>query len=93
MIYAHNENDFDAENDLGRQVVQLAGSGGANDVLNWTADTLTIVPAIEARYRHLFDVVQVTVTSRFKYFDTYAIERSTSALNFESSYGYFPVGW
>src|SRR5262249_12779537 len=36
VIYAHSENDFDARNDLGRQVVQLAGSKGANDILNWS---------------------------------------------------------
>jgi hypothetical protein len=80
-----SDNDFDAQNDLGRQVVQLAGSKGADNILNWSADTLTIVPGIEARYRHLFSPVQVTVRSLFKYFNTNPIERSTTALSFESS--------
>src|SRR5262249_41076873 len=74
VIYAHSENDFDAKNDVGRQVEQLAVSGRVNDILNWSADTLTIVPGIEARYRHLFGPVQVTVKSLFKYFDTHPIE-------------------
>ena len=26
VVYAHSDNDFDARNDVGRQVVQLAGS-------------------------------------------------------------------
>lgn len=85
VIYAHSDNDFDAQNDLGRQVVQLAGSRGASNILNWSADTITIVPGIEGRYRHLFGPVQVTVKSLFKYFDTHPVERSTTALSFESS--------
>src|SRR5215468_4723987 len=85
VIYAHSENDFDAKNDVGRRVEQLAVSGAVNDILNWSADTLTIVPGIEARYRHLFGPMQVTVKSLFKYFDTHPIERSTTALSFEST--------
>ncbi len=56
-----------------------------NDLINWSADTITLVPGIEARYRHLFGPVQLTVTSRFKYFHTQPIERSTTALSFEST--------
>ena len=85
VIYAHSENDFDAQNDVGRQVEQLAGSRGTSDILNWSADTLTVVPGLEARYRHLFGSVQVTVKSLFKYFHTFPIERSTTALSFEST--------
>jgi hypothetical protein len=86
VIYAHSDNDFDARNDLGRQVVQLAGSGTENDVINWSADTYTLVPGIEARYRHLFgNIIQLTVKSLFKYFHTEPISRSTTALSFEST--------
>jgi hypothetical protein len=86
VVYAHSDNDFDARNDLGRQVVQLAGSGTANDVINWSADTFTLVPGIEARYRHLFGgIIQLTLKSLFKYFHTQPISRSTTALSFEST--------
>jgi hypothetical protein len=85
VIYAHTENDFEARNDVGRNIVRLAGSGTANDIVNWSADTLTLVPGIELRYRHLFGTVQLTLKSLFKYFHTEPIERSTTALSFEST--------
>jgi solitary outer membrane autotransporter-like beta-barrel protein len=85
LIYAHTDNDFEARNDVGRNIVQLAGSGAVNDVVNWSADTITVVPGIELRYRHLFGSVQLTLKSLFKYFHTEPIERSTTALSFESS--------
>ena len=84
VIYAHSENDFEARNEAGQAVLRLAGSQ-ANDLINWSADTITLVPGIEVRYRHLFGTVQLTVTSRFKYFHTQPIERSTTALSFEST--------
>jgi hypothetical protein len=65
--------------------VQLAGSGAVNDLVNWSADTFTVVPGIELRYRHLFGSIQLTLKSLFKYFHTEPIERSTTALSFESS--------
>src|SRR4029079_12451066 len=80
---AHTENDFDARNEAGQNVVRLAGSQ-ANSLVNWSADTITLVPGMEARYRHLFGSVQLTVKSLFKYFNTQPIERSTTALSFES---------
>ena len=82
-IYAHTENDFDARNEAGQNVLRLAG-GQVNDLVNWSADTITVVPGMEARYRHLFGSVQLTVKSLFKYFNTQPIERSTTALSFES---------
>ena len=81
VIYAHTENDFEARNDLGRNVLELAG----DNLVNWSADTITLVPGIEARYRHLFGSVQLTVKSLFKYFHTQPIERSTTDLSFEST--------
>ena len=83
IIYAHTENDFDARNEAGQNVLRLAG-GQVNDLVNWSADTITVVPGMEARYRHLFGSVQLTVKSLFKYFNTQPIERSTTALSFES---------
>jgi hypothetical protein len=68
IIYAHTENDFDARNEAGQNVVRLAGSQ-ANSLVNWSADTITLVPGME---------------SLFKYFNTQPIERSTTALSFES---------
>ena len=50
IIYAHTENDFDARNEAGQNVLRLAG-GQANDLVNWSADTITVVPGMEARYR------------------------------------------
>ena len=83
VVYAHSDNDFDARNDVGRQVLQLAG---VNDIVNWSADTFTVVPGIEARYRHLFGgIIQLTLRSLFKYFHTEPISRSTTALSFEST--------
>jgi Solitary outer membrane autotransporter beta-barrel domain len=85
IIYAHTDNDFEARNDVGRNIVQLAGSGAINDLVNWGVDTFTLVPGLELRYRHLFGTVQLTLKSLFKYFHTEPISRSTTALSFESS--------
>ena len=85
VIYAHTDNDFDARNDAGREVLRLAGSDAVNDLVNWSADTFTLVPGIELRYRRLFGTIQLTLKSAFKYFHTEPIERSTSALSFEST--------
>ena len=65
-------------------MVRLAG-GQVDNLVNWSADTITLVPGIEARYRHRFGPLQLTVKSLFKYFNTQPIERSTTALSFESS--------
>jgi hypothetical protein len=81
VIYAHSENDFDARNDAGQEVVRLAG----NSLVNWSADTYTLVPGIELRYRQLFGTVQLTLKSAYKYFYTQPIGRSTTALSFEST--------
>jgi hypothetical protein len=86
VIYGHSENDFEARNDAGRRLVQLAGSGTVNDVINWSADTFTLVPGVELRYRHLFGgIIQLTLKSLFKYYHTEPISRSTTALSFEST--------
>jgi hypothetical protein len=86
VIYGHSENDFEARNDAGRQLVQLAGSGTVDDVMNGSADTFTLVPGVELRYRHLFGgIIQLTLKSLFKYFHTQPISRSTTALSFEST--------
>ena len=85
VIYAHTENDFDARNDAGRNVLRLAGPDAVNDIINWSADTFTLVPGLELRYRRLFGSVQLTLKSLFKYFHTEPIARSTTALSFESS--------
>jgi hypothetical protein len=84
VIYAHTENDFEARNDAGRSVLRAAGNR-VDELIDWSADTLTLVPGIEGRYRHLFGSVQLTVKSLFKYFHTEPIERSSTALSFESS--------
>ena len=63
VIYAHTDNDFDARNDAGREVLRLAGSDAVNDLVNWSADTFTLVPGIELRYRRLFGTIQLTLKS------------------------------
>ena len=80
FIYAHSENDVDARTPAGEDVVRRAGG-----ILNWSADTYTLVPGIELRYRQLFGPIQLTLKSAYKYFHTEPIERSTDALSFESS--------
>ena len=84
VIYAHTENDFEARNDAGQSVLRAAGSR-VDELIDWSADTITLVPGIEGRYRHLFGPIQLTVKSLFKYFHTEPIERSSTALSFESS--------
>jgi hypothetical protein len=80
LIYAHSENEFNARTDVGRQVASLL-----NDTrLNWEADTLTLVPGLEGRYEETFGPVTLLVSSLFKYYDTRPIQRSTTALSFES---------
>jgi hypothetical protein len=49
--HLHTENEFEACNEAGQNVLRPAG-GQANDLVNWSADTVTVVPGMEARYRH-----------------------------------------
>jgi hypothetical protein len=79
-IYSHTENTFFPSTPLGITVKQ--GLGGT--LVDWNADTFTIVPGLELRYRQAFGPVQVTLTSVYKYFHTEPLSRSTTALSFES---------
>ena len=81
VIYSHTEQEFTARTDAGRAV--LARFNGT--LVNWDADTYTLVPGIEGRFRQpLGPIVLLELTSMFKYFDTRPIQRSTQALSFES---------
>jgi hypothetical protein len=80
LIYSHTENEFTARTDVGRAV--LAQFDGT--LVNWDADLITLVPAIEGRFRQPIGPVTVELTSLYKYFDTRPIRRSTDALSFES---------
>jgi hypothetical protein len=83
VIYSHTENEFTARTDVGRAV--LARVDGT--LVNWDADLITLVPAIEARYRQPIGPVTIELTSLYKYFHTQPIRRSTEALSFESQSG------
>jgi hypothetical protein len=81
LIYSHTENEFTAKTDVGRAV--LAAVDGR--LVNWDADLITLVPAIEGRYRQPIGPVTLELTSLYKYFDTRPLRRSTDALSFEST--------
>ena len=81
IIYSHTENEFTAKTDVGRAV--LAAVDGR--LVNWDADLITLVPAIEGRYRQPIGPVTIELTSLYKYFDTRPLRRSTDALSFEST--------
>jgi hypothetical protein len=79
-IYSHTENTFFPGTPLGNTVKQSLGG----TLVDWDADTFTLVPGLELRYRQAFGPVQVTLTSLYKYFHTETLRRSTTALSFES---------
>jgi hypothetical protein len=81
VIYSHTSNEFTATTDVGRAVLDQF-----DEVLvNWDADLITLVPAIEGRYRQRFGSFTVELTSVFKYFETKRIRSSTDALSFEDN--------
>jgi hypothetical protein len=81
VIYSHTSNEFTAKTDVGRAVLDQF-----DEVLvNWDADLITLVPAIEGRYRQRFGAFTIELTSVFKYFETKRIRRSTDALSFEDN--------
>jgi hypothetical protein len=79
-IYSHTENTFAPGTPLGDTVKQRLGG----TLVDWNADTFTLVPGVEGRYRQAFGPAQLTLTSVYKYFRTDPISRSTTALSFES---------
>jgi hypothetical protein len=80
LIYSHTENEFTARTEAGRAVL----SAFDGTLVNWDADLITLVPAIEGRYRQPLGPVTIEITSLYKYFDTRPIHRSTEVLSFES---------
>jgi Solitary outer membrane autotransporter beta-barrel domain len=78
LLYAYTENDFDANNAVGRAIV------ANGQYVNWNTHTISIVPAFELRYKKTFGRWTPKVTSDFAYYNTQPISRSTDALNFES---------
>jgi hypothetical protein len=80
LLYSHTSNSFDANNDFGQLVLSEAGG----KLVNWRADTLSVVPGIELRIMPVFGPLTVTATSMFKYFNTQPVSRSTDALSFQS---------
>jgi hypothetical protein len=85
VIYSHTSNEFTARTDVGRAIVARF-----DEVLvNWDADLISLVPGIEARYQQPIGPVTIELTSRYKYFETLRIRRSTEALSFEDNAGWW----
>jgi hypothetical protein len=76
LLYAYTENDFDAHNALGQQVVD------DGRYVNWNVQTISLVPSFEFQYKKTFGRWTPKVTSAFAYFNTQPISRSTDALSF-----------
>ena len=78
LLYAYTENNFDAHNALGQQVV------ADGRYVNWNVQTISLVPSFELQYKKTFGRWTPKVTSAFAYFNTQPISRSTDALSFRS---------
>jgi len=81
VIYSHTSNEFTAKTDVGRAVLDQFDE----ILVNWDADLITLVPAIEGRYRQRFGSFTIELTSVFKHFETLQIRSSTEALSFEAA--------
>jgi hypothetical protein len=79
LLYAYTDNDFTGNTLLG-QIVVADGR-----YVNWSVQTLSLVPSFEARYRQTFARWTPEVTSTFVYFATRPITSSTDVLSFTSS--------
>jgi hypothetical protein len=78
LLYAYTDNDFDANNALGQQVV------ADGRYVNWNVQTISLVPSFEFQYKKTFGRWTPKVTSAFAYYNTQPISRSTDALSFRS---------
>ncbi len=78
LLYAYTDNDFDAHNALGQQVVD------DGRYVNWKVQTLSVVPSFELQYKKTFGRWTPKFTSAFAYYNTQPISRSTDALSFRS---------
>jgi len=83
LIYGYTQNNFHALNPLGDEFEQAQRNG----LVDWHVQTMTITPSIELRYLVKPDPWEFTLFSTYAYFDTWPIERSTSALSFRSNSG------
>jgi hypothetical protein len=78
LLYAYTDNNFDAHNPLGQQVVD------DGRYVNWNVHTLSLVPSFELQYKKTFGRWLPKFTSAFACYDTQPISRSTDALSFRS---------
>jgi hypothetical protein len=78
LLYAYTDNDFDAHNALGQQVV------ADGRYVNWNVQTISLVPSFELQYKKTFGRWTPKVTSAFACYNTQPISRSTDALSFRS---------
>jgi hypothetical protein len=78
LLYAYTDNDFDANNALGRQIV------ADGRYVNWNVQTISLVPSFELQYKKTFGRWTPKFTSAFAYFNTQPVSRSTDALSFRS---------
>ncbi len=78
LLYAYSQNDFTANTPLGAAVVT------DGRYVNWTVNTISLVPSFGVQYKKTFGRWTPTLTSDFAYFHTAPISRSTTALSFRS---------
>jgi hypothetical protein len=78
LLYAYTENDFVANNALGQAIVD------DGRYVNWTVQTISLVPSFELRYQKTFGRWTPKFTSAFAYYNTQPLSRSTDALSFRS---------
>jgi len=79
LIYGHTENEFIASNSNGRLFKSLAGG----DFVDWELETLTLLPAVEARYEWNWGRTVLRFSSRFGWFRTDTLESSTDFIEVE----------
>ena len=73
-------NEFKARTETGRALLAQFD----DTLVNWDADVITLVPAVEGRCRQRFGALTGELTSHYRYFETQPIRRSTEALSFVS---------
>lgn len=76
-IYGHTENAFHSQNAVG-DLVQAAARGTYTD---WTIDTWSVVPSVQAQYEWSWGRTELTLGSRYCFFHTESFQSSSPVVS------------
>ena len=85
LLYGQVENDFNANNSNGERFEDEA----SGKFVNWSVDTLSVVPNLDLLYRYTFGSTEFKLSSTYMYFQTEQLSSSSDYVEVSGSSGYW----